>query len=89
MRAALYLTGSSKDQDLTNQELQLRSAAERMGHEIVGYKDNGISGAKSLGIAQSLRSIRATDYCISRAFSRGAAKSRNARSLIGKNRPAV
>jgi hypothetical protein len=31
MHAALYLTGSSKDQDLTNQELQLRAAAERHG----------------------------------------------------------
>jgi DNA invertase Pin-like site-specific DNA recombinase len=48
MRAALYLRVSTKDQDLSNQELQLRAAAERMGHEVVAvFEDNGISGFKS------------------------------------------
>jgi hypothetical protein len=38
------LTVSSKDQDLRNQELQLRAAAERVELEIIEiYKDNGIS----------------------------------------------
>jgi DNA invertase Pin-like site-specific DNA recombinase len=47
MRAALYLRVSTLDQTTDNQELELRAAAARLGHEIVEvYADNGISGAK-------------------------------------------
>jgi len=47
MRAALYLRVSTLDQTTDNQERELRSVAERLGHEIVEiYADNGISGAK-------------------------------------------
>jgi DNA invertase Pin-like site-specific DNA recombinase len=46
-RAALYLRVSTLDQRTSNQELELRAVAERMGCEIVHvYKDHGISGAK-------------------------------------------
>jgi DNA invertase Pin-like site-specific DNA recombinase len=48
VRAALYLRVSTKDQDTSNQEIELRAAAARMGHEIVAtFTDNGVSGAKS------------------------------------------
>jgi DNA invertase Pin-like site-specific DNA recombinase len=47
MRAVLYLRVSTKDQDTDNQELELRVAATRLGHEITHvYRDHGISGAK-------------------------------------------
>jgi DNA invertase Pin-like site-specific DNA recombinase len=47
MRAALYLRVSTLDQTTDNQERELRTAAERLGHEIVDvYADNGISGTK-------------------------------------------
>jgi DNA invertase Pin-like site-specific DNA recombinase len=46
-RAAIYLRVSTTDQDTSNQELELRQAAERAGWEVVKvYKDHGISGAK-------------------------------------------
>ncbi len=47
MRAVLYLRVSTRDQDTDNQERELRVAATRLGHEIVGtYCDRGISGSK-------------------------------------------
>lgn len=47
MRAALYLRVSTAEQTTDNQERELRTAAARMGHEIVQvYQDNGFSGAK-------------------------------------------
>jgi DNA invertase Pin-like site-specific DNA recombinase len=47
MRAALYLRVSTAEQTTDNQERELRTAAARMGHEIVQvYKDHGLSGAK-------------------------------------------
>jgi DNA invertase Pin-like site-specific DNA recombinase len=47
MRAALYLRVSTFDQTTENQARELRTAAERLGHEIVEvYSDNGISGFK-------------------------------------------
>jgi DNA invertase Pin-like site-specific DNA recombinase len=47
MKAALYLRVSTLDQTTENQELELRAAAQRLGHEIVDvYADNGISGSK-------------------------------------------
>jgi DNA invertase Pin-like site-specific DNA recombinase len=46
-RAAIYLRVSTVDQHTSNQEAELRRAAERAGWEIVKvYKDHGISGAK-------------------------------------------
>ena len=47
MRAAIYLRVSTDEQTTDNQERELRSAAERIGHEIVAvYRDAGISGSK-------------------------------------------
>jgi len=47
MKAALYVRTSAIERTTVNQELELRAAAERLGHEIVEvYVDNGISGAK-------------------------------------------
>ena len=47
MRAAIYLRVSTTDQSTSNQERELRAAAERMGHEVVEvYQDFGISGGK-------------------------------------------
>ena len=47
MRAALYLRVSTTEQTTDNQERELRTAAARMGHEIVQvYQDNGFSGAR-------------------------------------------
>ena len=47
MRAALYLRVSTVDQNTENQERELRTAAERLGHEIVEvYIDHGISGSR-------------------------------------------
>jgi len=47
MKAALYVRVSTFDQTTANQELELREAAARLGHEIVAvYADNGISGFK-------------------------------------------
>jgi len=47
MRAALYLRVSTDAQTVENQEIALREAANRMGHEVVKvYTDQGISGAK-------------------------------------------
>ena len=47
MRAAIYLRVSTTDQSTSNQERELRSAADRMGHEVVEiYEDFGISGGK-------------------------------------------
>jgi DNA invertase Pin-like site-specific DNA recombinase len=47
MRAVFYLRVSTKDQDTENQELELRVAAARLGHEVTHiYRDHGISGAK-------------------------------------------
>jgi hypothetical protein len=46
-RAAIYLRVSTIDQHTSNQEAELRLAAERAGWEVVqAYKDYGISGAK-------------------------------------------
>ena len=46
-RAVLYLRVSTLDQRTSNQEIELRQVAERMGCEIVKvYRDHGISGAK-------------------------------------------
>jgi DNA invertase Pin-like site-specific DNA recombinase len=46
-RAAIYLRVSTTDQHTSNQEDELRRAAERAGWEVVKvYKDHGISGAK-------------------------------------------
>jgi DNA invertase Pin-like site-specific DNA recombinase len=46
-RAALYLRVSTDQQTTMNQERELRTAAARMGSEIVAvYTDQGISGAK-------------------------------------------
>jgi DNA invertase Pin-like site-specific DNA recombinase len=46
MKAAIYLRVSTKEQDTTNQRLELEAAARRLGHEIVAtFEDNGISGA--------------------------------------------
>ena len=46
-RAAIYLRVSTIDQHTSNQEAELRQAAERAGWEVVKvYKDHGISGAK-------------------------------------------
>jgi DNA invertase Pin-like site-specific DNA recombinase len=46
-RAVLYLRVSTRDQHTSNQEAELRQAAERAGWEITKvYKDHGISGAK-------------------------------------------
>ncbi len=47
MRAAFYLRVSKNGQTTQNQERDLRSAAERLGHEVIEvYTDHGISGAK-------------------------------------------
>ena len=46
-RAVLYLRVSTIDQHTSNQEAELRQAAERAGWDVVKvYKDHGISGAK-------------------------------------------
>ena len=46
-RAAIYLRVSTQDQTTSNQEHELRQAAERAGWQVVRvYKDHGISGAK-------------------------------------------
>jgi hypothetical protein len=46
-RAAIYLRVSTVDQHTSNQEHELRQAAERAGWEVVKvYRDHGISGAK-------------------------------------------
>src|SRR5262249_13394666 len=45
--AAIYLRVSTQDQTTSNQEHELRQAAERAGWQVVKvYKDHGISGAK-------------------------------------------
>src|SRR6516164_2578743 len=47
MKAALYLRVSTGEQTTENQERELRSIAQRMGHTIVEvYLDHGISGTK-------------------------------------------
>ena len=47
-RAVLYLRVSTVEQTTTNQERELRQAAERAGWEVTKvYRDHGISGAKS------------------------------------------
>jgi DNA invertase Pin-like site-specific DNA recombinase len=46
-RAAIYLRVSTQDQHTSNQETELRQAAERAGWQVVQvYRDHGISGAK-------------------------------------------
>ena len=46
-RAAIYLRVSTVDQHTSNQEAELRAAAERAGWAVAKvYKDHGISGAK-------------------------------------------
>jgi len=46
-RAAIYLRVSTQDQTTSNQEHELRQAAERAGWQVTKvYKDHGISGAK-------------------------------------------
>jgi DNA invertase Pin-like site-specific DNA recombinase len=46
-RAAIYLRVSTTDQHTSNQEAELRQAAERAGWEVVkAYRDHGISGGK-------------------------------------------
>jgi len=45
--AAIYLRVSTQDQTTSNQEHELRRAAERAGWPLAKvYKDHGISGAK-------------------------------------------
>jgi len=45
--AAIYLRVSTQDQTTSNQEHELRQAAQRAGWQVVKvYKDHGISGAK-------------------------------------------
>jgi DNA invertase Pin-like site-specific DNA recombinase len=46
MHAAIYLRISTQDRTTANQERELRAVAERMGAEVMVYKDRGISGAK-------------------------------------------
>ena len=47
-RAVLYLRVSTIEQTTSNQERELRQAAERAGWEVTKvYRDHGISGAKS------------------------------------------
>jgi DNA invertase Pin-like site-specific DNA recombinase len=47
MRVGLYLRVSTGDQNVLNQERELRQAAERHGWDVVAvFKDEGISGAK-------------------------------------------
>ena len=46
-RAAIYLRVSTQDQTTSNQEHELRQAAERAGWQVTRvYKDHGISGVK-------------------------------------------
>src|SRR5215831_4833082 len=46
-RAAIYLRVSTQDQTTSNQEHELRRAAEHAGWQVAKvYKDHGISGAK-------------------------------------------
>ena len=46
-RAAIYLRVSTQDQTTSNQEHELRQAADRAGWQVAKvYKDHGISGAK-------------------------------------------
>ena len=46
-RAAIYLRVSTQDQTTSNQEHELRRAAERASWQVAKvYKDHGISGAK-------------------------------------------
>jgi DNA invertase Pin-like site-specific DNA recombinase len=46
-RAAIYLRVSTADQHTSNQETELRRAADRAGWQVVKvYRDHGISGAK-------------------------------------------
>ena len=46
-RAAVYLRVSTQDQTTSNQEHELRQAAERAGWQVAKvYKDHGISGGK-------------------------------------------
>src|SRR6266851_3834017 len=46
-RAAIYLRVSTQDQTTSNQEHELRQAAQRAGWQVAKvYKDHGISGAK-------------------------------------------
>src|SRR4029450_13045155 len=46
-RATIYLRVSTQDQTTSNQEHELRQAAERAGWQVAKvYKDHGISGAK-------------------------------------------
>src|SRR5438105_5741942 len=46
-RAAIYLRVSTQDQTTSNQEHELRQAAERAGWQVAKvYKDHGMSGAK-------------------------------------------
>jgi DNA invertase Pin-like site-specific DNA recombinase len=47
MRVGLYLRISTGDQNVLNQERELRQAAERHGWDVVAvFKDEGISGSK-------------------------------------------
>src|SRR6516225_9762844 len=46
-RAAIYLRVSTQDQTTSNQEHEIRQAAERAGWQVAKvYRDHGISGAK-------------------------------------------
>src|SRR5262249_27971406 len=46
-RTGIYLRVSTQDQTTSNEEHELRQAAERAGWQVVRvYKDRGISGAK-------------------------------------------
>ena len=63
MRAAIYLRVSTDEQTTDNQERELRSAAERIGHEIVAvYRDAGISGSKAHSCAHPGGFVL---YCVS------------------------
>jgi DNA invertase Pin-like site-specific DNA recombinase len=47
-RVAIYLRVSTQDQTTSNQEHELRQAAERADWQVAKvYRDHGISGAKS------------------------------------------
>jgi DNA invertase Pin-like site-specific DNA recombinase len=57
-RVAIYTRVSTGGQTTENQLRELRAAAERLGHQVVGeYADNGISGAKGRDQRPGLNSL--------------------------------
>ena len=54
-RAAIYLRVSAQDQTTSNQEHELRQAAELAGWQVAKvYKDHGLSGVKAAGRTTSI-----------------------------------